>query len=79
MSVWTSASAIRSWATTARPPRAQMAGLKNGALLAAAEAAGFDVLVTTDQEIPFQQELAGRRVAVVILSAPTNLCLNSWC
>ncbi len=29
-------------------------GLKHGALLSAAEAKGFEVLVTTDQEIPFQ-------------------------
>ena len=37
---------------------AGLAGLKNGALLTAAEAAGFDVLVTVDQEIPYQQNLA---------------------
>lgn len=51
---------------------AKLAGLKNGALLAAAEAAAFDVLVTTDQEIPFQQDLAERLIAVRILCAPTN-------
>jgi len=34
---------------------AGFAGLKNGLLLAAAEAAGFDIMVTTDQEIPFKQ------------------------
>lgn len=33
---------------------ARLAGLKNGELLAAAEAAAFEVLVTTDQEIPHQ-------------------------
>jgi hypothetical protein len=31
---------------------AKLAGLKNGELLSAAEAAGFDVLVTVDQSIP---------------------------
>ena len=51
---------------------AGLAGLKNGALLAAAEASGFNVLVTTDQEIPYQQNFAARRIAVLILCAPTN-------
>jgi hypothetical protein len=51
---------------------AKLAGLKNGTLLTAAEAAGFDVLVTTDQEIPHQQNLAIRRIAVLILCAPAN-------
>ncbi len=51
---------------------AKMAGLKNGELLVAAEAAGFDVIVTTDQNIPFQQELSSRAVAVLILCASTN-------
>src|SRR5271170_4468568 len=41
--------------------------LKNGELLAAAEADGFDVLLTTDKNMPFQQSLAGRRIAVVVL------------
>lgn len=48
------------------------AGLKNGLLLKAAETAGFQVIVTTDQEIPFQQNLNLRRIAIVILCAPTN-------
>lgn len=51
---------------------AKLAGLKNGALLAAAEGAGFEVLITTDQEIPYQQNLSGRRIAILILCAPTN-------
>jgi hypothetical protein len=42
--------------------------LKNGELLEAAEAAGFDVIVTTDRNIRHQQNLAGRRLAIVILS-----------
>jgi putative NIF3 family GTP cyclohydrolase 1 type 2 len=44
-------------------------GLKNGALLRAAEAAGFDVLVTGDLSLEYQQNLAGRHIAVVSLSA----------
>ena len=51
---------------------AKLAGLKNGRLLDAAEAAGFDVLITVDQNIPEQQNLAGRRLALVILCGPTN-------
>lgn len=51
---------------------ANLAGLKNGLLLEAAEAAGFDVLITVDQSIPDQQNLAGRRIALVILCGSTN-------
>lgn len=51
---------------------AKLAGLKNGVLLAAAESAGFDVLITTDQEIPYQQNLSVRGISIVILCAPTN-------
>jgi hypothetical protein len=47
------------------------AGLTNGELLAAAEEA-FDVLVTTDQNLRYQQDLAGRRLAILVL--PTT----SW-
>ena len=51
---------------------ANMAGLKNGRLLEAAEEAGFDVLITADRNIPDQQNLSGRKIALVILCAPTN-------
>ena len=47
------------------------ASLSNGDLLDAAEAA-FDVLITTDQNLPHQQNLSTRRLAVLIL--PTT----SW-
>ncbi len=42
--------------------------LSNGELLKAAEEAGFDVLLTTDTNLPHQQNLGGRKLAVVILS-----------
>ena len=42
--------------------------LQNGALIAAAESSGFDVLLTTDKNLKYQQNLAGRRVAVIVLS-----------
>ncbi len=40
--------------------------LSNGDLLAAAEAR-FDVLLTTDQNMRYQQNLTGRRLAILVL------------
>lgn len=45
---------------------AGFSGLKNGELLDAAEAAGFDVLLTVDQGFGHQQNLTSRNIAVVI-------------
>ena len=45
---------------------AKLAGLKNGALLVAAEAAGFEIIITTDQEIPYQQNLSLRRISLLL-------------
>jgi predicted nuclease of predicted toxin-antitoxin system len=47
-------------------------GFKNGELLNAAEAAGYDVLLTGDLSLEYQQNMAGRKIAIVSLSA------NSW-
>ena len=44
-------------------------GLQNGALLRAAEESGMDVLLTGDQTLSYEQNLTGRRLAVVALSA----------
>lgn len=41
--------------------------LRNGELLAAAEEAGFDLFLTTDKNIRYQQKLEGRKIAVVVL------------
>jgi hypothetical protein len=41
--------------------------LSNGDLLNAAEAAGFDVLITTDKNIRYQQNLTSRRISLVVL------------
>lgn len=41
--------------------------LTNGQLLKAAEEAGFDVLLTTDKNLPYQQNLKDRKIAVVAL------------
>jgi hypothetical protein len=51
---------------------ANLAGLKNGALLSATEAVGLEDLVTVDQNIPDQQNLNERKLALLILCAPTN-------
>lgn len=47
----------RGWAT-----------LKNGELLLAAEQSGFELFLTADKNIRYQQNLAGRKIAVVVLS-----------
>ena len=44
--------------------------LKNGELLEAAEDAGFDVLVTPDKNIRYQQNLTVRTIALVVLGNP---------
>jgi hypothetical protein len=41
--------------------------LENGDLLAAAEREGFDVLLTTDKNMRYQQNLAGRTIAIVVI------------
>lgn len=47
------------------------ADLSNGDLLAAAESS-FDLLITTDQNLSYQQNLSGRKLAILVL--PTT----SW-
>jgi len=47
-------------------------GFKNGELLNAAESAGYDILLTGDLSLEYQQNMAGRKIAIVSLSA------NSW-
>jgi|SRR5579863_3231185 len=41
--------------------------LKNGDLLDAAERDGFEILLTTDRNMSYQQKMDGRRIAVVVL------------
>jgi hypothetical protein len=47
-------------------------GLKNGELLNAAEEAGFELFITADQELSYQQNLKNRKMAVLVLST------NNW-
>ncbi len=41
--------------------------LENGELLTVAEASGFEVLVTTDKNLRYQQNLSRRKIAIVVL------------
>lgn len=41
--------------------------LQNGELLDAAEVAEFDVFLTTDRNLRHQQNLTGRKIAIVVL------------
>lgn len=44
--------------------------LSKGDLLLAAEKAGFDVVVTADKNMRYQQNLKGRKIALVVLGTP---------
>lgn len=61
--------------TTHQVIRAQPQGwgeLRNGDLLNAAESAAFELFVTADKNLRYQQQLTGRRIAVLVLPS------NSW-
>jgi predicted nuclease of predicted toxin-antitoxin system len=47
-------------------------GTKNGHLLRAAEAAGYNVLLTVDHGIPHQQRPGGRNISIILIRAQTN-------
>ena len=53
-------------------PEAGLAGKTNGELLTLAERSGWQVLLTMDRGMPYQQNLAGRRLALVVIST------NDW-
>jgi hypothetical protein len=46
--------------------------LANGELMEAAENGGFDVMISADQNLRYQQNLSGRRLALVVLTT------NHW-
>jgi hypothetical protein len=50
--------------------------LVNGLLLAAAEERGFDLLITCDQNLEYQQNLSGRRIALIVLSTNTWMTIR---
>jgi hypothetical protein len=45
--------------------------ISNGELLKLAEEAGFEVLLTTDKRIRYQQNLTGRKISIVVLGNST--------
>jgi hypothetical protein len=47
-------------------------GLKNGQLLQKAEASGYEVFLTVDKGVAYQNNRNDRRIAVVIVAAPSN-------
>ena len=53
-------------------PEEGLAGKKNGELLAMAEVRGFEMLLTMDRGLQYEQNLGGRRIVVVILRARSN-------
>ena len=52
-------------------PEAGWAGVKNGALLRVADGL-FEVILTVDQGIQYQQNLTGLHIGVLIMVAPSN-------
>ena len=54
------------------PIQAGLVGVSNGELLSAAETLGFAVLLTADRNLSYQQNLAGRAIAIVALDT------NHW-
>lgn len=42
---------------------------RNGELIREAEAAGFHVFVTTDQNLKYQQDLGGRQISIIVLQS----------
>jgi hypothetical protein len=53
-------------------PEAGFAGKENGALLGLAESAGFEIFVTMDRGLEYEQNLTGRSIAILILRAKSN-------
>jgi hypothetical protein len=53
-------------------PEVGLAGMKNGELLSLAEQRGFEVFVTMDHGIEYEQNLKGRNIAIIIIGAKSN-------
>lgn len=62
-----------SWIMIARQCRRQASpARRTGRLLSLAESAGFDLFLTMDKSLKYQQNLAGRRIAILIVRAKSN-------
>jgi hypothetical protein len=53
-------------------PEAGLAGFQNGELLTLAEGKGFQVFLTLDKGIRYQQNLTGRGIAIILIHAKSN-------
>ena len=53
-------------------PQAGLAGMANGEVLALGERSVWQVLLTMDQGMPYQQSLAGRTISLAIIRAKSN-------
>jgi len=53
-------------------PEAGLAGKTNGELLSLAEEAGFDVFITVDRGLEYEQNLARHNIAVIVLRAKSS-------
>ena len=51
-------------------------GTLNGELLAKAHESGFEVFVTADKNMPYQQSMAGRSFALIVLDIHPNILAN---
>jgi predicted nuclease of predicted toxin-antitoxin system len=58
-------------------PEAGLAGRKNGFLLDLAEKAGFEIFVTMDKGLEYQQNLEGRSIAILILRGKSKSACGS--
>jgi hypothetical protein len=62
---------LKTWHESLTVQEAGWSGKENGELLAVAETQ-FDVLVTVDTNLRYQQDLTGRRIAIVVLQSSSN-------
>jgi hypothetical protein len=53
-------------------PEAGFAGKTNGELISIAEERGFEVLLTVDKGLAYERNLAGLRIAIIIVHAKSN-------
>jgi hypothetical protein len=53
-------------------PEQGLAGRKNGELLSLAEKSGFEVILTLDRGLEYDQNLRGRVIAVVLVPTQSN-------
>jgi predicted nuclease of predicted toxin-antitoxin system len=53
-------------------PEEGLAGRKNGELLAIAEKSGFEVFLTLDRGLEYQQNLQGRNIAVILIRSNSS-------